>query len=99
MKQIFIANWKMNLNVKESLDLVKKIDDSLKKNKDAEKNDTVVCPSFLSLWSINNYFNQKKSKIKLGAQNIFWEEKGAFTGEISPKMLKEVNCQYAIIGH
>ena len=99
MKQIFIANWKMNLNVEESLDLVKKIDSLLKKNKDTEKNDVVVCPSFLSLWAINNYFNQKKSKIKLGAQNIFWEEKGAFTGEISPKMLKEVNCQYAIIGH
>lgn len=99
MKPIFIANWKMNLNVKESIDLIGKIDNSLKEFGGVKEIDIVVCPSFVSLWPVNNFLRQIKSKIKMGAQNIFWEEKGAFTGEISAKMLKEVDCKYVIIGH
>jgi triosephosphate isomerase len=71
----------------------------LKKYRNINKVDIVVCPSFLDLWLVGKILVEAKSKIKLGAQNVFWEEKGAFTGEVSPRSLMEVGCQYVIIGH
>jgi len=93
---IIIANWKMNLSLEESVTLVKAIDERIEKLKESE---LVICPSFVFLDRIGQFLSNKKSKIKLGAQDIFWEEKGAYTGEISGKMLKEMGCEYVIIGH
>jgi len=93
---IIIANWKMSLSLEESVTLVKAIDERIEKLKESE---LVICPSFVFLDRIGQFLSNKKSKRKLGAQDIFWEEKGAYTGEISGKMLKEVGCEYVIIGH
>lgn len=93
MLPIFIANWKMNLSDEEGLKLAKKIKRQIKK----KQLNVVLCPSFISLFNVRKIlFN---SDIKLGAQNVFWMEKGAFTGEISVSMLKEVGCKYVVIGH
>jgi len=91
----FIAgNWKMNKTVEEALALVKELKGSLKEVKEVE---VAVAPPFTALYPVSQEL--KGSSIHLASQNLFWEEKGAFTGEISPGMLKECGCRYAIIGH
>lgn len=98
-KPIFIANWKMNLLIKESLALVEQLYESLK-DINSEKVETILCPSFTALPALNEMLKRLGAEqFKLGAQDVFWEEKGAFTGEISPKMLEEVGCTYVICGH
>jgi triosephosphate isomerase len=91
----FIAgNWKMNKTVEEALFLVRELKGSLKEVKEVE---VAVAPPFTALYPISQEL--KGSSIHLASQNLFWEEKGAFTGEISAGMLKECGCHYAIIGH
>ncbi len=91
----FIAgNWKMNKTVGEALDLVRSLKATLQGVEDVE---VAVAPPFTALYPVAQEL--KGSSIFLAGQNLFWEEKGAFTGEISPVMLKEVGCQYVIIGH
>jgi triosephosphate isomerase len=91
----FIAgNWKMNKTVGEALELVKALKLSLS---GLEGIEVAVAPPFTALYAVRQEL--KGSSIQLAAQNLFWEEKGAFTGEVSPLMLKEVGCQYVIIGH
>lgn len=98
LKNSFIlANWKMQLNNVEGLNLFKGLKEETKKLKNAENVEIVVCPSFTALPDIAQIAID--TKIKLGAQNVFWEQIGAYTGEISPEMLKECNCKYVIIGH
>lgn len=110
MKSILIANWKMKLGQKESVDLAKKIKEGLcKKNMKIydrfigvrdrwKKNfDVVLCPSFTALSEVQKIL--PNTGINLGVQNIFWEEKGAYTGEIAVSMVKEIGAKYAIIGH
>jgi triosephosphate isomerase len=87
------GNWKMNTNVDEAVKLVKTMLPGLDKLKGVEK---VVCPPFVSLDAVRSVL--KGSSVKLGAQNVYYEEKGAFTGEISPLMLAGM-CEYVIIGH
>jgi len=95
MRRLLIAgNWKMHNNIPESLDLVRKI---LYGVQNINVLDILVCPPFTALKSVYDLI--KGSNIKLGAQNLHWEMKGAFTGEISPLMLKDVGCEYVIIGH
>jgi len=95
MRRLLIAgNWKMHNNIPESLDLVRKI---LYGVQNITVLDILVCPPFTALKSVYDLI--KGSNIKLGAQNVHWEMKGAFTGEISPLMLKDVGCEYVIIGH
>ena len=89
-----IANWKMKLNLKETLELTKKI---TAKFKDFNDGQIVLSPNYLSLLSVKEQL--KGTNIKVGAQDVFWEHKGAFTGEISPTMLVEAGCEYVIIGH
>jgi len=84
----------MHNNIPESLDLVRKI---LYGVQNINVLDILVCPPFTALKSVYDLI--KGSNIKLGAQNLHWEMKGAFTGEISPLMLKDVGCEYVIIGH
>ncbi len=94
-RQPFIAgNWKMNKTVEESLDLVKQLKASLA---GIEKVEVAVAPSFTALYAVKSAL--KDSPIRVAAQNLFWEEKGAYTGEISPVMLKDLGCDYVIIGH
>lgn len=95
MRQPLIAgNWKMNNNAAESVELVSKLREMISGVKEVE---VVVAPPYTALGSVAEVI--KDSNISLSAQNMFWEEKGAFTGEISPSMLKDIGCQYTIIGH
>jgi triosephosphate isomerase len=93
-KPIIIANWKMNLSLSEREKLAYAIKE---KNVTPQKYDMVICPSSVSLIQIRDVIDG--SGIDLGAQDVFWEETGAYTGEISPKILKDLNCKYAIVGH
>lgn len=94
---IIIANLKMQLGVGETVDLVKKINQGLEKEN--IKGEVVVCPSFVALAPASEYLKESGSKIQLGAQDVFWEDKGAFTGEVSPLQLKELGVKYVIVGH
>ncbi|TJX14277.1 triose-phosphate isomerase [Tissierella creatinini] len=90
---IIAGNWKMNNTIKDSLDLVNKI----KEYSLNEEVETVVCVPFTALTEVKKAV--EGTGIKFGAQNMHWEEKGAYTGEISPLMLKEIGIDYCIIGH
>jgi len=91
----FIAgNWKMNKTVREAVDLVRELKAAISGVKGVE---VAVAPPFTALYAVHEEL--EGSPICLAAQNLFWEEKGAFTGEVSPVMLKEVGCLYIIIGH
>ena len=93
-KPLIAANWKMNKSIGEAISYIKKLRGLVK---DIEDREIVICPAFTALSAVSAELTT--SKIKLGAQNIYFEEKGAFTGEISPSMLKEVKCKYVILGH
>ena len=87
------------MTLDETCKLTEKLFDQLKDLVN-ERVDIILCPSFTALSSINALLQKfGRGIFKLGAQNVFWEEKGAFTGEISAKMLEEVGCKYAIVGH
>jgi triosephosphate isomerase len=90
---IIAGNWKMNKNVAEAVELVRALRES---TAGVEKVEMVVCPPFIALTAVKEAL--AGSKIAVGAQNVYWEEKGAFTGEISPLMLKGL-VTYVIIGH
>ncbi len=91
---VIAGNWKMNKNIVESVSLVKELKDFVRGIKGV---DIVVCPPFTSLWVVKKVING--TNINLGAQNMYWETKGAFTGETSPLMLKDVGCEYVVLGH
>jgi triosephosphate isomerase len=94
MRTPFVAgNWKMNKTVAEARELVSTMGVGLKTVKGVEK---VICPPFTSLLAVANLLGG--TDIGLGAQNMHWEEKGAFTGEVAPAMVKEF-CKYVILGH
>lgn len=90
---IIAGNWKMNNTISEGLKLVEEIK-VYKLNQNVE---AVVCVPFVCLYEIKKAI--ENTNIKLGAQNMHWEENGAFTGEVSPKMLRELEIDYVIIGH
>lgn len=90
---IIAGNWKMNNTIKEALELVENI-----KAQDLNEGvEVVVCTPFTALKDVKEA--TKNTNIKLGAQNMHWEDNGAYTGEISPLMLKELGVDYCIIGH
>ena len=92
-KPIIAGNWKMNKTIKEAVELVKDI-----KSGDRDDNvEAVLCVPFTNLMEVKREI--EGTNIKLGAQNMHWEDSGAFTGEISPLMLKEIGIDYVIIGH
>jgi len=93
-EKIIIANWKMKLSLKDSLKLAKEIK---KVFQGFKKGEVAVSPNMLSLVDVAKIL--KGTDIEIGSQNVFWEEKGAFTGEVSASMLKEAGCKYVIIGH
>jgi len=90
---IVAGNWKMNTTITEASKLVTTIKDTIKLTEDIE---VLVCPPFISLFTVRELL--KSSPVKVGAQNMHFEEKGAFTGEISPVMLSSL-CEYVILGH
>ena len=96
-RKLIAGNWKMNNTNKEALELVKQLKDLVK---DVKDRDIMIAPTFTCLSDVNNANNAiKGSNIKLGAQNLYFEEKGAFTGQISADMLLNVGCEYVIVGH
>ena len=94
MKTLIAANWKMNKDVKEAVSFVRDFKNLIKNIKNVE---IVICPPFTLLNEI--YKLIKVTNIDLGAQNMHFEERGAYTGEISPLMLKDAGCEYVILGH
>src|SRR3989339_1578415 len=93
-KKIIIANWKMKLGLAETVDLAKKMKEKFKGFSGSE---IAVCPNFISLLEVGKLL--KDSGVGLGAQDVFWEQDGAYTGEISPRHLTEAGCKYVIVGH
>lgn len=90
---LIIANWKMHLTVGEARSYLSKILGDLQKVHNVE---IIICPPFTSLLAVNSML--AGTGIGVGAQNMHWDEKGAFTGEISPNMISEF-CKYVILGH
>lgn len=88
------ANWKMNFSISDSLKFITNFSHELKVKGDV---DVLLFPSFTALYSVSVAISEME--YKFGAQNIHWEDKGAFTGEVSGTFLKEVGCEYVIIGH
>ncbi len=87
------GNWKMHKTVSEAVDTVK----SLLANLGDFDGEVVVCPPFTALYAVNQAL--QGHAVKLGAQNVYCEDSGAFTGEVSPVFLKELSVQYVIVGH
>lgn len=93
-RPIIAGNWKMNKTVKEAQELVRGLIQKLKGIRDV---DIVVCPPFIALEEVAKII--PGTNIQLGAQDVHWEDSGAYTGEVSCPMLLELGCQYVIIGH
>lgn len=93
-KPLIAANWKLNKTIGETEDFINSF---IPMVKEVTGIDIVIAPPFTSLYSASGLL--KGSNIKLAAQNVFYEEKGAFTGEISASMLHSAGCSYVIIGH
>ena len=95
MRRLLIAgNWKMHKTIPEALDLVRELKELVR---DVNDRDILVCPPFTALYPVSREL--EGSNIVLGGQNMYFEEQGAFTGEISPLMLKDAGCSYVILGH
>lgn len=95
MNKLIVGNWKMNIGVRESVALARAV--LLSTRGKHVTPDIVLCPPFVALSEVRKVV--ARSRVALGAQNMFWEEAGSFTGEISPRMLVEMHCSHVIIGH
>lgn len=94
-KPLVVANWKLNKTTNETRAFIEELKSLIK---DVEESvEVVIAPPFTSLFTA--HLATKGSNLKLSAQNVFYEDKGAFTGEISPSMLVDVGCSYVIVGH
>ena len=93
-RPIIAGNWKLHNTSSQGVALVQEL---AKLTADNKKVDIVVCPTFTTLTAVANALGG--TNIHLGAQNMHWEKKGAFTGEVTAEMLKDVCCEYVIIGH
>ena len=92
-RKVIAGNWKMNMLPDET---IKFIDEIAPLVKDTE-NEVILCVPYTDLFYA--LLTAQNTNIKIGAQNMHWEEKGAFTGEVSGKMLKAIGVKYVIIGH
>lgn len=97
-KNLIAGNWKMNATHLEAIQMVQKLSYRLD-HKDYQRVDVVVCPPFTALRSAQTVIETDHLPIGLGAQNVYWEEKGAYTGEIAPGMLAKLSVSYVIVGH
>lgn len=92
---LIVANWKMQLGIEESHQRFTDLKMRLKTLRGRYQ--AVVCPSFVSLGGMKKLL--RATDIQLGAQNVFWDDRGAYTGEVSPLNLREAGVEYVIIGH
>jgi triosephosphate isomerase len=97
-KPIVAANWKMHKTHLEAIQTVQKLG-YLVSAEDTEAVEVVVCPVFTALRSVQTLIESDRLPFALGAQNVHWEEKGAFTGEVAAPMLAALKCSYVIVGH
>jgi len=93
-RKLLVANWKMHFVRTQALEYLKIFTERVRNIK---KTELVLAPPFTLLETVGREL--QKTHVKLAAQNLFYERQGAFTGEISPVMLKDVGCQYVIVGH
>ena len=92
-KKLIMGNWKMNYTPLEAENYITLVKDRI----NTDEVDVVVCPNFVSLETVSNLIDD--TKIMLGAQNVYYEDKGAYTGETSADMLLSVNVKYCLVGH
>ena len=92
-KKVIAGNWKMNMLPNEAIEYIDKLSKLVKDT----TNEVVLCVPYIDLFYA--LLAAQNTNIKIGAQNMHFEEKGAYTGEISPQMLKSINVEYVIIGH
>ena len=92
-KPIIAGNWKMNKNCKESIEFIKAVADQVPT---PDKIETVICAPAVNLCCM---VKEQGKNLRIGAQNMHWETKGAFTGEIAPNMLTAIGVEYVVIGH
>ena len=92
--KLVFANWKMNLDINSSTKLIREI---LSRNLNYNNIEVVIAPPFVYLSDINSLL--KNSQLRLSSQNVFYNDNGAFTGEISHEMLKDLGCEWVMIGH
>ncbi len=92
-KKLIVGNWKMNLNVHEASALVHRLEENIELHRDTE---VVICPGYLVIQPLNLQINRRK--MKLGAQDAYYEDEGAFTGEVSASQLHDL-VDYVIVGH
>lgn len=97
-KNLMAGNWKMHATHLETIQMVQKLSYRLDV-KDFERVDVVVCPPFTALRSAQTVIETDHLSIQLGAQNVDWHDKGAFTGEVSPTMLSKLSVTFVIVGH
>jgi triosephosphate isomerase len=94
-RYVFAGNWKMNKTVPEAVALARALREGLER--EPTRHEVVVMPPFTALAAVGDVL--KGSAVELGAQNMHWEREGAFTGEVSPAMLRDVGCTCVILGH
>ena len=92
-KKVIAGNWKMNMLPNEAIDFIQELTPLVKDT----KNEVVLCVPYTDLFYA--LLHVQDTNIKIGAQNMHWEEKGAYTGEVSAPMLKSIGVEYVIIGH
>ena len=92
-KKVIAGNWKMNMLPNEAISFIEQITPLIKDT----KNEVILCVPYTDLFY--SLLTAQNTNIKIGAQNMHWEEKGAYTGEVSGQMLKSVGVEYVIIGH
>jgi triosephosphate isomerase len=97
-KDLIVGNWKMNATHLEAIQMVQKLSYRLEM-RDYDRVDVVVAPPFTSLRSVQTVIEADRLRIDLGAQDVHWEESGAYTGEISPLMLAKLSVSHVIVGH
>jgi triosephosphate isomerase (TIM) len=97
-RPIIAGNWKMHHDHLVAIQVVQKLSYRLD-NDDYEATDVVVCPPFTDLRTLQTLIDSDRLSLQLGAQNCYWEDEGAYTGEVSPVMLAKLNVRYVIVGH
>ena len=97
-KPIIAGNWKMHHDHFVAIQVIQKLSYRLEED-DFEACDVVICAPFTDLRTLQTIIDADRLKIRLGAQNCYWENEGAFTGEVSPPMLQKLNVHYVIVGH
>jgi triosephosphate isomerase len=97
-RPVIAANWKMHKTHLEAIQAVQKLSYLLEKE-DTERVEVVVCPPFTAIRAVQTIVEADRIPFGLGAQNVHWEDQGAFTGEVSAPMLKALRCSYVIVGH